>query len=715
MKKEALEIIDDVEDGIEEVKVDDSKKKRAVKIMTAILVATLAVSGSVLLFGKYGHGKASTVLAKESVKRATTEYLTSMDSDGQMYKLSKDQINSISNQVSDVVTEDMLNGNSAASKDELARQIESEVARILKEDRSVIAFSDEEKQDMALAVASIVESEIADKTVSDPIRISMTEVSTTNITQLQEQVNKNTQALAELSSKINGNSSYLANLSDKVTTYANNPGGQEGTDSATLLQEINNLKDKISTLQGEYDTLSQDYSNARQTIYSLQVASGAYAEKDDINQVSEAVTNMNESLQLQISTLMNQLAALEATGVGSGDGSANVASNADFQKMKQELETLRNDVQSASDSLSQLMDLPEGGSLAEVLQTYISQIEEKDKSLEEQYSQMRSDIENLQENSEEFSKMYKDYNDLLKEYKQSAKNTLSLAEILSTKGDKKDLDSLRGYAQRLNNQLVEEHEDMMKKLYGGQKPVELETDAKNFAGAVNELKEESDQQMSDICDIYRQIWGLEYQEDASDGNSKQILSDLDEKIQSVNNTLNQLSADYGDGDASAQQNSGQTVTSSSSSLQQAISNVVSAYQTADNAIIDALRQETASRKTADESLQNQITELTNVVTNNFQLTSSDTLAVKKAMGEYIDDTTKHAALKKGSYIFYDGVELGGSGLYYVSADIAENENPEGKVDKTTVSEALDNTHGKIGELIHVLESNEAFAQKYKLK
>ena len=269
-------------------------------------------------------------------------------------------------------------------------------------------------------------------------------------------------------------------------------------------------------------------------------------------------------------------------------------------------------------------------------------------------------------------------------------------------------------SKSIREQLSDLREDDAKEAQTRQEQIDTEKKERrqDISDVREDLKEEAEQTTSDIQKIFEQIWGIKPEEGERVSDNSQLLKDLDDQINEASSKLAELS---GDSDENSTQGSSPVINSNSGSLQQAISNVISAYQTADSAIIDALNQESKNRSLSDKSLQEQIDALEKVVTNNNTASSSDTLAIKKAIATYVKNDSEHGALTKDMYIYYDGKGLEGAGFYRVNSNVSANAELGGMCSRTSVAEAIKAANKNVGELIKLLEQNEEFATRYKLK
>lgn len=245
---------------------------------------------------------------------------------------------------------------------------------------------------------------------------------------------------------------------------------------------------------------------------------------------------------------------------------------------------------------------------------------------------------------------------------------------------------------------------------------EKEERQQDISDVRDEMKAEAEQTAEDIRKIFEQIWGIKPGEErVSELDNSGLLAELDAQINAASERLGQLSQSYASSDGGSGVQTDTNLQMSSGSLAQAVSNVVSAYQTADNAIIDALKQETASRKASDKDIHDQIEALSDIVEENNSISTSDTLAIKKAIAPYVKSSVEHDAIEGDSYIYYDGAGLDGRGFYHVDKAVAADADLEGSVRRTTVADAIKAANKDVGELIKLIQGNEEFAKRYKLK
>ncbi len=430
-----------------------------------------------------------------------------------------------------------------------------------------------------------------------------------------------------------------------------------------LKREFDNFKKKVETNERKYDSMYDDYNklllsykDATGSILSLSQILATKGDKKDLDELKDYAYDLYKQVVLNHNTVMKELYGddwSDGSGSATGDGTGSSAGNG-------------NSTGTGSSS---------GSSNGK-------------KSIRDEIGDLHEDVATeTQERKEEA---------------QGIRNDLS-----DETQAREDAD------QGIRDDLADETQARKEEAQGIRNDLADETAARkqDISDVRDELRDEADKTANEIKKMYEQIWGLEPGETVAKTDNSQLLKELDEKINSASKALAELQGESGSGDVST----GTTINSNSSSLQQAISNVISAYQTADNAIIDALKKESTNRRTSDEALQEQIDALVKAVSDNQNASQSDTLAIKKAIAPYVKDVNEHGAIPVKSYIYYDGKGLEGAGFYYVESGAAQNEDITGKVHRTSVAEAIQASNGKIGELIKLLQANEEFATRYKLK
>ena len=514
---------------------------------------------------------------KQTVETQVRSYLAETE-----LPLSEIQMEKIATGTSEIVTKDLVSEvRSGNSDSEFVVSIEETVRNVMAEQK-LTDLSDEEKETLAKAVSAIVESNLADTIKSDSSsnKASLVNAAEKNVDDIKESETANAKAISELSSKITENANAISDLKK----------GSHNSDEA-LNKDLKSLTRQLDTLTTNYNELITRYNNASDSILALEDVSNTFASVSSVTEVSQAVSDLSASLSTQIASLQSSINQIEETA----------GTQTEIQELRNTLAEIQEKVDQTSAEVSTMASQSSVDALSETLNTFMTNQTTTGIALNERAAALEARVNTLEtgDTANQLASMLEDYNALMESYKTVAGNYMTLSEIASTMATQEDFNELKTNAAELKAQMEANKTTLDAAIAATEEKINTENGARENADA--ELQAQIDavsisvsntQSEADV--IFNQIWGIEYNKETNTEDIKNELSGLNEQIKKTKSLLGN-----------------DIISDDATSLHQVLTNAITAYQTADDAIITALSAEETARKEAIELLTTKLAEETN--------------------------------------------------------------------------------------------------------